>query len=111
MRPLERCCKTVRRLARAERCCNEHGGSRRPAQECAEQLDRRRVGPVEVVEHEYERPRLREMLEQRAHGPMAAIALVLKRNCSTACERRQRRQHLSELCLYLVVEGRERVGV
>ena len=37
------------------------------------------VGPVEVVEHEHERPRLRELLEQLAHRAVAAVALVLGR--------------------------------
>ena len=35
---------------------------------------------MEVVEDEHEGPCLRELLEQRAHGAMAAIALVLERN-------------------------------
>ena len=53
---------------------------RRPAQQRAEQLDGRRVGPVEVVEHEHERLRRRELLEQRAHRAVAAVALVLERH-------------------------------
>ncbi len=52
---------------------------RRPAEQRAEQLDRRRVGPVEVIEHEHERLRRRELLEQRAHRAVAAVALVLER--------------------------------
>ena len=51
----------------AERHCREHGRCGRPAQQRTEQLDRARVSPVEVVEHEDQRPRLRETLEQRAH--------------------------------------------
>jgi hypothetical protein len=66
---------------------------------------------VDVVEDEDQRAGLRQMLEQRAHRPMAAIALVLERHRSTACERRQRRQHVREFSLHVVVESRQPVGV
>ena len=50
---------------------------RRPAQQRGEQLDRCRIGPVDVVEHEHERRRRCDALEQLAHGPVGAVALVL----------------------------------
>ena len=66
---------------------------------------------MEVVEHEDERPRLSEILEQRAHRSVAAVALVLERHRATGCERRQRGQDVRELCLHVVVEGGELVRV
>ncbi len=78
--PRGRCASAMRTAA---------GG--RPPQQRAEQLDRRRVRPVEVVEHEHERPALRKGLEQRAHRAMGAIALVLNRRIARGRERRQRR--------------------
>jgi hypothetical protein len=42
---------------------------------------------VEIVENEHERPRLRKLLEQRAHGAMTAITLVLQGYGSSAAER------------------------
>ena len=110
MRPLERGRETLRHLAGAVRQRHEHGRGRRPAQQRAEQLDRRRVGPVEVVEHEHERLRRREPLEQRAHGAVAAIALVLERDLAAARERRQRREDVRELGLDVVVERREPIS-
>ena len=111
MRPLE-CCRKRSGVWRGRSAtADQHGRRRRPAQQRAEQLDRRRVGPMEVVEHEHERPRLRELLEQRAHRTMAAIALVLERHRSAACERRQRREDVRELGLHLVVEGGELLRV
>jgi hypothetical protein len=111
MRPLERGRKTPRRAAGSECHCGEYRGSGRPAQQRAEQLHRRRIGPVEVVEHEYERTRPRELLEQRPHRAVAAVALVLERHRATVCERRQRREDMRELRLHVVVEGGEQVGV
>ena len=78
MRSLERSCESLRHLARAHCHGNEHGCGWRSAQQRAEQFDRRRIRPVEVVEHEYERPRLREKLEERKHRSVRAIALVLQ---------------------------------
>jgi hypothetical protein len=104
-RPLERGRQAVRHVARAHREREEDRRGRRPAQQRSEQLDRRRVGPVEVVEHEHERLRRRELLEQRAHGAVAAIALVLERHLATARERRQRRKDVRELRLDVVLEG------
>jgi hypothetical protein len=66
---------------------------------------------VDVVEHEHERPRLREQLEQRAHSAMAAIALVLERHRTSDSEPRQRGQDVSELRLHVVVERGEQARV
>ena len=44
-------------VARTHGQRQEHRRGRRPAEQRSEQLDRRRVGPVEVVEHEHERLR------------------------------------------------------
>ncbi len=89
MRPLERGRETLRQLAGAKRHGHEHGRGRWPAQQRAEQLDRRGVGPVEVVEHEEKRLRFRfdKLLEQGAHRAVAAEALLLESGPSTGGER------------------------
>ncbi len=61
-------------------------------QERAEQLYGGRIGPVEVVEHEYDRLRAREQLQQLAHCAVAPVPLVLKRHILSGRERRQRRK-------------------
>ena len=52
---------------------------------------------MQVVEHEHERLRGCELLEQGTHGTVAAIALVLERRRTVAGERRQRREDVGEL--------------
>ena len=95
------------RMARA-RSTGAAGGRRSSA---TEQLDRGRVGPVEVVEHEHERLRRREPLEQRRDGAVAAVALVLERQLAADRERRQRRETCAELAADVVVEGRRAAGL
>ena len=56
----------------------QHRRGRRSLQQGAEQLDGRRVGPMNVVEHEHERPVRGEALQQLADGAVAAVALVLE---------------------------------
>ena len=65
---LDRCGEPTGDLARPQRQRRENRGGGRPAQQGAEQLDGRGVGPVEVVEEEDQRLRGREELEQLA-GP------------------------------------------
>jgi hypothetical protein len=62
---------------------------------------------VQVVEHEHEGLCRSELLEQRAHGTVAAIALVLERHLAAARERRQRREDVRELRSNVVVEDGE----
>ena len=90
---------------------DQHRRRRRPAQQRADQLDRGRVRPVEIVEHEHERLRRCELLEQRAHRAVAAVALVLERHRVVGCERGQRREDVRELRPHVVVEAREPVRV
>ena len=52
---------------------------------------------MEVVEHEDERTRVCELLEQRANGPVAAVALVLERQDAGRRERRERGEDVCEL--------------
>ena len=49
--------RALRHVARTHGQRQKHRRGRRPAQERSEQLDRRRVGPVQIVEHEHERLR------------------------------------------------------
>jgi hypothetical protein len=64
---------------------------------------------VEVVEHEHERLRRRELLEQRAHGTVAAIALVLERHLATARERGQRWEDVRKLRPNVILQDGEAV--
>jgi hypothetical protein len=109
MRALERCCKTFRRLAWAECDRVENRRGRRPAHQRAEQLDRSGVGPVKVVQNEHERSRLRELLEQRAHRSVRAVALVLQCDVCRARERGQGREDVPEIGEHIVVENVEPV--
>ena len=89
MCPLERNQQAFRRLARPHRQSNQHRSSRRAAQQRAEQLGRRRVRPVHVIEHEHQRRRRRELLEELANRTMAAVALRLERHLAACRQRRQ----------------------
>ena len=62
---------------------------------------------MQIVEHEHERLRRREPVEQRPHGTVAAIALVLGRGLAAARTRRQRWEDVRELGLDVIVEHRE----
>jgi hypothetical protein len=104
LRWLKRGCKTPGGLTGAERHCSENGRRGLPTQQRAEQLDRCRVCPVEVVKDEDERSRLRELLEQRPHRTMAAVALVLGRHLVAAGERPERGEDVREFPLGIVVE-------
>ncbi len=66
---------------------------------------------MQVVEHEHERLRGRELLEQGTHGTVAAIPLVLERRRAVAAERRQRREDVSELRSDVVLARRDELRV
>ena len=66
---------------------------------------------MEVVEHQHERPWLGKVLEEGAHRAVGAVALLLERDFSSVSESRQRREDVGELCLSVVVEGRELLRV
>jgi hypothetical protein len=59
---------------------------------------------VDIVQHENQRPRPCEPLEELTDRAMAAIALVLGRDLSAVGEPSQRREDVRELCSNLVVE-------
>jgi hypothetical protein len=105
VRMLQRAGQRLRNLVWTRGQCDEDRRSRRAAQESAQQLHRRRIRPVEVIEHEDQGLACREPMEQLPHGPVAAIALVLACHPMSARERRQRRKHACELCSDVVVEG------
>jgi hypothetical protein len=62
-------------ILRAERERQQMRSARRAAQQVQDELDRRLVGPVQVVEQQRDRPLAAEQLEQRAHGAVVAEAL------------------------------------
>ena len=102
--------QSLRRLARPHRQSHQHRRGRGSAQQRAQQLDRCRVGPVDVVEHEHQWRRRREPLEELADGAMAPVALVLGRHLTAVSERPKRREDVRELRCDLVVEYRQPFG-
>jgi hypothetical protein len=73
-------------------------------QQRAQQLDRSRIAPVQVIEHQHERLAARQQLQQRAHGAMAAVALVLRRDLPSRRQRRQRREDRRQLRPHAILE-------
>ena len=71
--------------------------ARRAPQQVGDQLERRVVGPLEVVEQDHDRRRGGEVLEQRADGAVGAVALVLQGGRGRRVARADRRQHAGEL--------------
>ncbi len=62
------------------------------AQQVIQEFDRRRISPMQVVEHEHERLPRRQLCEQRAYCPMHPVAL-LRQRCETAAGIGQGRKH------------------
>jgi hypothetical protein len=62
-----------------------------------DQLQRRVVGPLEVVEQDDQRRAAGELLEQRAHRAVRAVALVLQRGRRRRARGRDGREHAREL--------------
>ena len=57
----------------------QHARRHAPAHEGADELDRRGVAPVQVVEDEHERIAFGDQRQEPAHGAMGAMALVTER--------------------------------
>ena len=66
-------------------------------QQPGEQLDRRLVAPVEIVQHDHERPLVCEELEQPAHRAVGSVALVGNRCRGAVAARSDGRDHAGEL--------------
>ena len=79
MRPFNGGAEPLAHLSRPRGQRDEYLSGWRSMEERAEQLDRRRIRPVDVVQHENHRLGLRERLEQGADGAVAAVSLVLDR--------------------------------
>ena len=94
---LQRRRKPVGRLARPDGHCDQDRRGRRSIQQSAEKLDRRGVGPVDVVEHEHDRAHLGEALEQCPYSAVAPVALVLDRHPPSLPERDQGREDRGQL--------------
>ena len=85
----------------------QHRRGGRSTEERAEELHRRRIGPVDIIEQQYDGLSPREPLEEDTHGAVAAVALVLRCDLASAGERRQRREDGGQLRPYAPVEGFE----
>jgi hypothetical protein len=90
-------CETPRKLRRPKRHHGEHPALRRPSHEVREELDRRGIGPVKVVEREHHRAPPAESIEQVAHGLEGAMTVGRRRRGTGAEVSRQRREHRAEL--------------
>ncbi len=101
---LERRRETFGRLARTLGQDQEDGSVGRPAQQRREQLHRRGIGPVDVVEHEHQRPAVGEPLQQLAHRPMGAIAFVLQRRSARRRQVGEGGQDEGQLAEHLVAQ-------
>ena len=75
-RSLERSREALRNHSRAHREGNQHRCRGWASQKRGDELDRCRVGPMKVVEQEHEWQTAGELLQQGAHGSVAAVALV-----------------------------------
>ena len=85
----ERDLQTLRSLVPARRERQEDLGGGRAAQQRCDEVDGRRIGPVQVVEDHHERPIRGERREQRAHGGVHAVAFRHGR-ARIVCQGRQR---------------------
>ena len=65
---------------------------------------------MDVVEHENQRPRLRQLLEQRAHRPMTAVPLVLECDAARCPESGERRKDVRKLRAHVFVQHGQAVG-
>ena len=104
VRSLERAGEALGRVTRSDGQRDEYRRCRRPAQQRTEQLYRSDVSPVEIVEHEHQRPARRQSLEQLAHRPVSAIALVLERCLSGRREPSERGKDERQLGTNIIVE-------
>ncbi len=68
-----------RQPAGAERARDQQRRARGAAEQVRDELERGVVGPLQVVEQHDDRRAAGELLQQRAHGAVCAIALVLQR--------------------------------
>ena len=81
----------------AERAGQHERRARRAAEQVGDELERRVVRPLHVVEQDQDRRRGRHLLEQRAHGAVRAVALVLERRRGRRAVGGDRGEHAREL--------------
>ena len=72
----------------------QHGGAVNPAGEVLEQVEERRLGPVDVLDEDDERPAATELLEEAAHGPER---LPARGGVCADCSEHARRHELAVL--------------
>ena len=79
-------------LAGAEREGEQHRRVGAAPQQCRDQLDRRAVAPVQVVEHQHEGLGLGQPLQQAPHGAVGPVALVGERGVGRPARPRAARE-------------------
>ena len=107
----ERRAEPRRRLARAIAEGQQHPPGGATAQERGQQLDRRRVAPVQVVEHQDQRLGRRDQIQQRADRAMSPMAFVDQPAGSRRAVAVERRQHAGQVVEKLGIEVLARVEV
>ncbi len=111
MRPLDLGSEPFHAAVGAKGERDQHPRVRWPAEQPAEELDGRRVGPVEVVEDQDEWPRRREPLQQPTHRAMGAVALEREWCATATTEPGQRGEDVRELGSVLGIQQIEDAGV
>ncbi len=98
------------RLTGAEREHGEHRRVRRSPEQGGDEVDRGRVGPMEVVQEQHERARVGQPAQERSHRPVRPVALVEHRRprCVTAGDGRE---DPCELAAAVTIELRQPVAV
>ena len=96
-RALQAAAQPAQRLGRAMGDRDEHAPGGRAAGERREELERGVVGPLQVVEHDDDRSRRRQGVEELAHGAMRTEAVVRQgRVGAVAAQGREDRGELVE---------------
>jgi hypothetical protein len=85
----------------------QHARVGRAVDERRDQLDRGRVGPVQVVQQQRQPAAGGEPLEQRPHRAVEAVALLHERRAARVRERRQRGEDRRQFCEVIGTEPGE----
>ena len=104
---IQRRAQPIGELARARGEHDQDAGAGRAAHQRGDEVDRRGIGPVDVVEDEHERARRGQPREQLAHRAMRPVALVLQQARPVIARGRDRRQHVRDLAERLVAQARQ----
>ena len=104
VRPLKCVRQPVRRLTGTNPERDEHSRIRRPTKERTQQLDRCRISPMDIVEHEHEWLGRRKPLQQLPHRPVGAVPRLRNGGGANGPTRSQGRKDRRELAEDVVIK-------